>query len=297
MSDASASGDPDRLAAAQTTIARQEQEIADLRRRLADQALAEELRGVFRLAAAAGTLAAPITHTRLLEVIVATAARVLSAKAASLFLIDEKTQELVFQVGVGGKAEALKNFRIPLGHGIAGLVAVTCQPMIVSDARSDPRQAADIAQAIGYFPGSIFCIPLISGERTIGVLEVLDKEGAASFGGTDMEILGYFGNLAAIAIEQSRTHLDLAGLLGELLASLGQPGGQGKQVTERARAFVANLESDDLAYQQALELARLVREIVEQGDLAFKSCRTILTGFADYLRSHHLPTRHPRAAR
>ena len=43
-------------------------------------------------------------------------------------------------------------------------------------------------------------------KEIIGVLELLDKEGASSFSPADMEALGLFANQAAVSIEQSRTH-------------------------------------------------------------------------------------------
>ena len=53
--------------------------------------------------------------------IVEAAAQVISARAASLFLVNEETQELIFEVALGQKAQEVKKFSVPLGHGIAGL--------------------------------------------------------------------------------------------------------------------------------------------------------------------------------
>jgi len=63
-------------------------------------------------------IAEPMSHSRLLEMIVETAAQVISAEAASLFLIDQESQELIFEVALGQKADEVKHFRVPLGHGI-----------------------------------------------------------------------------------------------------------------------------------------------------------------------------------
>ncbi|MDP9372416.1 MAG: GAF domain-containing protein [Chloroflexota bacterium] len=262
-------------------IARQAEEIARLRRRLADERFAEELREALSLAAAAGTIAAPVTHSRLLELIVATAAQVIAAGAASLFLIDEEREELVFEVALGQKAEEVKKFRVPLGHGIAGLVAVTGQPMAIAEAQHDPRLAADIARSVGYIPRSILCVPLFYDDRVTGVLELLDKIGAPSFHAGDMETLGLFANQAAVAIEQSRANRNLGALLGETLRSL--EGGAG--LAERARAFAARTEEEDLTTREALDLAALVQEIARAGERERRLCRTILQGFAEYLRT------------
>jgi GAF domain-containing protein len=290
MGEESRGGDHGALALAQETIARQAEEIERLKRRLADERFAEGLREALALAASAGAIASPVSHSRLLEMIVETAARVIFAQAAALFLVDEEAQELIFEVALGSKAEEVRKFRIPLGHGIAGLVAVSGQPMAVSDAASDPRQAADIAESVGYAPQSILCVPLFYNEQVIGVLELLDKEGAPSFSATDMEDLGLFANLAAVAIEQSRTNRNLAALLSEVLKSLGATGDSRRQeLQERARAFVEGLE-EDATFSQALELARLVQEISHQGANELAGCQAMLRGFAEYLRSRPDPT-------
>lgn len=273
------------LVQARTTIAQQAAEIERLRRRAADERVAEELREALTLAVAAGTLASPVSHARLLEMIVETAAHVISARAAALFLIDGETQELIFEVALGQKAHEVKKFRVPLGHGVAGLVATSGQPIAIADARSDPRQATDIAQAVGYQPQSILCVPLFYNDQVIGVLELLDKEGPPSFSAGDMAALGLFANQAAVAIEQSRTNRNLAALVGEVMESLAETRGEVRHgLHQRAHAFAVSIE-DNADYRQALELAQLVREIVWQGENELQACRTILRSFAEYLRS------------
>jgi GAF domain-containing protein len=273
------------LSEAQRTVARQAEEIEQLKRSLADEHFAEDLRKALTQAAVAGTIASPVSHARLLEMIVETAASVIGARAASLFLIDYESQQLTFEVALGEKAAEVKRFTVPLGHGIAGLVAVSGQPMAISDAGNDPRQAADIAQSIGYAPGSILCVPLFYGDVIIGVLELLDKEGAPSFSPNDMALLGLFANQAAVAIEQSRTHRNLVALIGEVLASLH--GGSEKNKEEMRgglRLFAQGLEENP-AYRQAVELARLVQGIAWQGEEEVRLCHAILSSFDAYLRS------------
>jgi GAF domain-containing protein len=273
----------ERLLQAQHTIAQQREEIAALRQQLADEAFAAELRRALTLAATAGAVAAPVTHSRLLEMIVATAAQVINAHAASLFLIDEQAQELVFEVALGQKAEEVRKFRVPLGHGIAGLVAVTGQAMAISDAQVDPRHAADIAQSVGYVPRSILCVPLFYNDQIVGVLELLDKTDAPSFSAADMELLGLFANLAAVAIEQSRTHHDLGALIGQVLSSFSAAPNQ--DLRQQAQQFAGHMEAEDAVYRRALGLAELVQEIAWQGDHEVQACRAILEAFASFLRS------------
>ncbi len=285
MSDDPRAGENDAPAGAQETIARQAEEIAGLRRQLEDERFAAELREVLSLAATAGTIAAPVTHDRLLEMIVETAAHVISARAGALFLVDEAAHELIFEVAIGPKAAEVRKLRVPLGHGIAGLVAVSGQPMAISDAQSNPHQAADIARRVGYAPQSILCVPLLYNDQVTGVLELLDKAGAASFSPADMEALGLFANQAAVAIEHSRAYRNVAALIDAVLQSLGgTPDDQKQSLLERARAFAATIE-EDVTYRRALDLAGLVREIAQQGEHELAGCQAILQGFAEYLRT------------
>jgi subtilisin len=139
---------------------------------------------------------------RQLQLIVATAAQVLHARAASLLLLDAASQTLVFEVALGDKAEAIKQLTVPLGHGIAGLVAASGQAIATSGL--DPRQARDIAELIGYLPRSIVCVPVVSGDEVLGVLELLDKDDDAAFSASDISSLELFAQQAALALEDTR---------------------------------------------------------------------------------------------
>ncbi len=156
--------------------------------------------------------------------------------------------------------------------------------MAVSDASNDPRQAADIARDVGYAPGSILVVPLVAEERVIGVLELLDKEGAASFSPDDIATLGLFVQQAGVAVEQSGTRRRLAGLLGGVLGGLGGTATGSADLGSRAGAFADGVEVDP-AYEDALSLASLVQEIASQGDRERMACRALLEGFAGYLRT------------
>ncbi len=270
---------------ADATVARLESEIERLRRRLDDERFAEDLREAITLAAAAGTIGSPVRHGRLLEMIVETAAVVIGARAGSLFLIDFASDELVFEVAIGPEAEQVEGFRMPMTQGIAGLVATSGQPMAISDARENPKVFTEIGDRVRHHPESIVCVPLFYGDRVIGVFEMLDKAGAPSFTGEDMRVLGMFANQAAIAIELSRTYRNVMPLMIELLASLGETdSGRRVALAERATTFALDLE-EDVSFQEAIDLAKLVQEIAWRGDDERAAVLSILRGFSDYLRS------------
>lgn len=265
-------------------IAQLEEEVDRLRVRVADDKLESGLRDALRLAATAGRLASPITHSQLLRMIVETAAHVIAARGGALLLVDEEKEELVFEVAIGSEAEELAGLRLPLGHGIAGLVAVSGQPMAVSDAESDPRVASDVARTIGYVPQALLCVPMTYDDRVIGVLELVDKEDGTSFTGSDMDSLMLFANQAAVAIRQSRMHHDLATTVGGLLASLGEGTEDRSALRGQARVIAEHVE-EDAGYRRVLSLVELVQEIAGYGEDELRTCQELLHSFAAYIRS------------
>lgn len=271
----------------EAVIARQAAEIERLRRRVEADRAAEELREALVLAAAAGTIGAPVSHDRLLELIVETAAQVIPADAAHLFLLDEDGDELVFAVAVGARAEGAEGRRIPAERSLAALAAATGQPLAISDIGADGQLAAQIVADLGFVPRNVLCVPLSYDERTIGVMQLVDRRGEGAFGAGDLRQLGLFANQAAVAIMQSRVHRNLAGLVADVVGALRDvPEERRRELRNRAQAFAARIEEpDDVDYREALDLARLVQEIAWYGEQEYRACRQILEGFAGYLRS------------
>jgi GAF domain-containing protein len=153
-----------------------------------------------RAAAAAGVLGSEDEHRALLQSIVEVARAIFSAKASSIFLLDEEADELVFEAVAGEGAATLVGRRLPSSTGLAGWVLVTRQPLVLEDVSSDPRFARDTAESTGYVPRGLMAVPLLHEERALGVLQVLDRE-TARFTLAEMDLLGLFANQAAIALD------------------------------------------------------------------------------------------------
>src|SRR5215210_599122 len=156
-------------------------------------------------AVAAGVLASEETYRRLLQAIVEVARGIFSAKAASVFLYDEETDELVFEAVAGEGSESLIGQRIPSSTGIAGWVLVTRQPIVLDDVAQDARWGGhEIAARTGYVPKGLMAVPLLDEEDPVGVLNVLDRPQESRFSLEEMELLGLFANQAAIALDLLR---------------------------------------------------------------------------------------------
>jgi signal transduction histidine kinase len=134
------------------------------------------------------------------------ASDVIDAGAASLMLIDEDRQELVFEVSHGSRGHMLRQQRIPLDEGIAGWVARNGAPVIVNDARTDSRFSHRVDVRTGFLTQSIAAVPLKIKGRIIGVLEVLNKYSGAGFNQEDVRLMNSIAAQAAIAIENARLY-------------------------------------------------------------------------------------------
>lgn len=144
-----------------------------------------------------------------LKRIMDSANKVVKGEASSLLLINETDNTLYFHVALGDKGEEVKKYTLRIGEGIAGWVAKYSKPLLVPDVQNDKRFYKDISKRINFKTKSILCVPLKIREKTIGVLEVINKKGQSSFSIDDQSLLETFSNLAAIAIENARIYQDI----------------------------------------------------------------------------------------
>jgi GAF domain-containing protein len=126
---------------------------------------------------------------------------VFCAAAASVFLVDQDSGDLVFEAVCGEGEGHLVGSRFPADTGIAGWVASSGQPLLVDDVSRNPQFAPDAAKSTGYVPRSIMAAPLISHGECLGVIEVLDR-GARQRGDLgDVDLLGLLAGELGIAVE------------------------------------------------------------------------------------------------
>jgi len=160
----------------------------------------------------------------LLRSIVDATVTLFQAHAASIALFDPATGRLVFRVAAGEQGQGVVGLSILPDQGLAGYVFSTGQALALSDVASDPRFGRSVAESTAYIPRSIVAVPLVDEDRTIGVLEVLDKRDSSAFSLRDVELAGVFARQAAIAISASRVERDTATLLTRVLRELAADG-------------------------------------------------------------------------
>ena len=200
-----------------------------------------------RSAVAAGVLGAEKNYRELLQSIVEVARAIFRAKASSIFLLDEESDELVFEAVAGEGSDSLIGRRFPSSTGLAGFVLVSRQPLVIEDVLEDPRFSRETAESTGFVPKGLMAVPLLHEERALGVLEVLDRPSEARFTLQEMELLGLFANQAAIALDllqRARRAQDTLVDEGELavLTRLAQKLEEQREESGDALALLAALE-------------------------------------------------------
>jgi signal transduction histidine kinase len=138
------------------------------------------------------------------------ATEILDAQASTLMLIDEQSGELVFDIPYGEKRELLRSYRMPMEEGIAGWVAKHGKPAIVNDTATDQRFSRGTDVRTGFLTQSVICVPLQIKDRTIGVLEALNKISSDHFSDDDLRLLSTLAAQAATAIENARLYRSLS---------------------------------------------------------------------------------------
>jgi GAF domain-containing protein len=214
--------------------------------------MSEELRA----AVAAGVVGSEEAFRTLLQSVVEVARAIFGAKASSIFLLDEATDELVFEAVAGEGAETLIGQRFPSSTGVAGWVLVTRQPLVIEDVTQDPRFAKEAAESTGYIPRGLMAVPLLHEERALGVLEVLDRPQRTQFSLVEMDLLGLFANQAAIALDLLQRARKAEAVLGE--------SGEGAGAVARLASTVEGLE--DERREAGLRLVSALEQVLAQKD-------------------------------
>ncbi len=126
-----------------------------------------------------------------------------NAERGTLFLVDEKTDEIWSLIAHGlGKQE----IRLPLGKGIAGHVAQTGQTVLIADAYGDPRFNPEVDKRTGYRTRSILCLAIRNkAGKIVAALQLLNKKEGV-FGEEDAEFLSTLSGHMALALENAQLH-------------------------------------------------------------------------------------------
>jgi sigma-B regulation protein RsbU (phosphoserine phosphatase) len=137
----------------------------------------------------------------LLDQTIACALALVDADDASLMLVDEETDDLVFVLVHGAVRGTLTGHRFDRRLGIAGWVAEQAEPALVSNVRADARFLSELDERFGFVTQSLVAVPLVARGKVLGVIEVLNKRSGEDFTEDDAGLLSILATLSASALD------------------------------------------------------------------------------------------------
>ena len=138
--------------------------------------------------------------SQLLETIIYRAAALVGTSHGYIYLLDSDENEMSLRVGIGAQTGDVGH-RVQRGEGMPGRVWTSGMPLVVADYNSWPGKTQDnktIHAAV--------CVPLKSESQVIGAIGLAYLEEGHVFTQTEVDILGRFAELAAVALDNARLY-------------------------------------------------------------------------------------------
>lgn len=178
------------------------------------------------------------------------ATQLMRAEVGSLLLIDEEKNQLYFEVALGDKEETIKKITLQIGEGIAGWVAQKGQPLIVNAPKKDPRFFKGVDDQTAFKTRNLICVPVKVKERTIGVLEAINKKDQEDFDEEDLALFQSLSDQVAIALDNARLYQELEEMFFQTAESLADAiekrdpytGGHTQRVTQYSLTIARYLQ-------------------------------------------------------
>ncbi|MEO8610066.1 MAG: GAF domain-containing protein [Chloroflexota bacterium] len=187
-----------------------------------------------------------------LQNILHSAMDVVEAQGASLFLFNKDNgDELIVVAAVGSGSEIMMGMHVPVGEGVAGWVAREARSQLVEDTRRDPRFYRAVDEQTGISTQSLVAVPLITAERVIGVVEVVNKLNDDLFTVDDVRLLESMAGTAAVSVVNARLFDETQRRVNELGTLL-----KASAAASSTLQFTQVLESIARKLADGLEVAR-----------------------------------------
>ena len=164
-------------------------------------------------------LTAKQSIVELLKKILQTAAELVESEVASIMLKDDKTGGLHIRVSLQPanlEDVAEMDIPVPMENSVSGEIFRSGKPVIVQDAKDDPRHFKKIDDLTGYETRNLLGVPLIVDDNKLGVLMATNKKGGKDFSLSDQELLVVLASHASVSLENTRLYAELQEYAGHL---------------------------------------------------------------------------------
>lgn len=168
------------------------------------EVLERQVENLSKLVEINGIINSTLNINRLLSIIMEMIKDIMDTETSTLLLFDEDKNELVFKVALGEAGDELKEkYRVKLGQGIAGWVALNRKNLQVNDVYNDPRFDPMYDKNTGFITRSILCAPLLFKGKLLGVIQAINPVNKDGFDDNDLNLFRVFSNQAALAVQNA----------------------------------------------------------------------------------------------
>lgn len=196
----------------------------------------------------------------------------------NLVLMDPDTSELIPILSRDRKGNTQDDIRI--SNTIINEVINSKRAVLTSDAKTDDRfSGAQSIMMYGFH--SLLCVPMITMERVIGLVQVTTQDKAGAFSEEDMFLMTVLASLAATAIENSRLMQRQRQTIDELQEAQANLLNAQERLVEQERLAVVGQLASGIAHEirnmlGPIMLAEMIRQRYPDDDVIREYSDTIL---------------------
>ncbi len=160
-------------------------------------------------------LNASLDVDEILQALVEVTAKALGADVCSILLKTPNGRELVVRASTEVPPDELRaRLYVPINGSIAGRSMRERKPQPVLDVHDDPEYYPHIAKELGTQLDSLLAVPLIRGDRVLGVIEAI-YEGQHLFDPDEIDLLEAIANSASTALENAQLYASTQAMLAK----------------------------------------------------------------------------------
>jgi len=133
--------------------------------------------------------------------------KIVGDKEIVIYLLDSKMKELIFSAQKGYSEEFYKSVsRLKIDKGLVGSVVQQRKPIAYDDYTKYPHALKPVVEKAKI--KSVMCVPLMSKDRIVGVLNIASKT-PCHFTSEEINLMTLIGNQMGVAIENAQLHEEI----------------------------------------------------------------------------------------
>jgi HD-GYP domain-containing protein (c-di-GMP phosphodiesterase class II) len=131
---------------------------------------------------------------------------VVKAEAATLWILKEEDLQIEAVAVKGPVSSSILRVKLNAGEGIVGQVIESGQAELLEDASIHPNFANRVDEQTGFKTKSMITVPLIAKGKTLGALQLINKQQTSFFNEEDIQLAVTLANQSAIALQNSQMY-------------------------------------------------------------------------------------------